>query len=135
MARELARGGYDLTLDWVDTESDLRRALAAGPWDIILCDYVLPGFGAIAALAIVQEGSDDVPFIVVSGTIDELSAVEVLKAGAHDFVLKHQLARLLPAIGRELREAEIRRERRQALEDLSRRSASVTTSSLSPPTS
>jgi signal transduction histidine kinase len=118
LARELARGGYDLTLHRVDTGADMRRALAAGPWDIILCDYVLPGFGAAAALAIVQEGNDDIPFIVVSGTIDEVRAVEILKAGAHDFVLKDQLARLLPAIGRELREAEIRRERRQALEDL-----------------
>jgi len=118
LGRELGRGGYDVELKRVDTDADLRRALASASWDVILCDFVLPGFGAVPALAIVQEGGDDIPFIVVSGAVDEVAAVDILKAGAHDFVLKHRLARLLPAINRELKEAEIRRERRQALEDL-----------------
>ena len=74
----------------------------------------------MAALAVLQETGNDIPFIVVSGSVGEETAVEALKAGAHDFVMKDRLARLLPAISREIREAEVRRERRQAMEDLRR---------------
>ena len=118
--RELGRSGRDLTLERVETEATLRSALAKVRWDAILCDYNLPGFGAMAALAVLQETGNDIPFIVVSGTVGEETAVEALKAGAHDFVMKDRLARLLPAISREIREAEVRRERRQAMEDLRR---------------
>jgi signal transduction histidine kinase len=96
----------------------MRAALDNEQWDAILCDYRLPGFGALAAVAIAQERGSDIPFIVVSGTVKEEAAVEALKAGAHDFIVKDRLARLVPAITRELKEAEIRCERRQALEDL-----------------
>jgi signal transduction histidine kinase len=118
--REFARSGRDLTFERVETEATLRGALATARWDVILCDYNLPGFGAMAALAVVQGSGKDIPFIVVSGSVGEETAVEALKAGAHDFVVKDRLARLLPAIGREMREAEVRRERRQAMEDLRR---------------
>lgn len=118
LAREIRRAGYDLLHRRVETGAAMRAALAADEWDAILCDYRVPGFGALGAIAVAQEGERDIPFIVVSGTINEEAAVDVLKAGAHDFVVKDRLARLVPAIARELKEAEIRRERRQALEDL-----------------
>jgi signal transduction histidine kinase len=120
LALEVRRGGYALTHQRVETAETMRAALAAGQWDIILCDYRLPSFDVLAAIKIAHESGHDLPFIVVSGAVMEETAVEVLKAGAHDFVVKDRLARLVPAITRELREAEIRRERRQALEDLKR---------------
>jgi signal transduction histidine kinase len=118
LAMEVRRSGYDLDSRRVETANAMRAALAAERWDAILCDYRLPAFDALAAIAVAQEGGRDVPFIVVSGTVKEEFAVKVLKAGAHDFVVKDRLARLVPAIARELKEAEMRRERRQALEDL-----------------
>jgi signal transduction histidine kinase len=118
LALEIRRTGYDLSYRRVETARAMREALGAEQWDAILCDYRVPGFGALSAIAVAREGGCDIPFIVVSGTIKEEAAVEVLKAGAHDFVVKDRLARLAPAIARELKEAEIRRERRQALEDL-----------------
>jgi PAS domain S-box-containing protein len=83
-------------------------------WDVILADYAMPGFSGLAALNILRESGRDIPFIIVSGTIGEETAVEALKAGAHDFLVKDRLARLLPAIEREIREARIRRERLDA---------------------
>ena len=81
--------------------------------DIIISDYKLPQFNAPAALALLQETGLDIPFIVVSGTIGEETAVELMKAGAHDYVMKDKLTRLVPAIQRELDEAQVRRERKQ----------------------
>lgn len=118
LALEIRKGGFELVLRRVETAVAMRAALDSEEWDAILCDYRLPGFGALAAIAVAQEGGHDIPFIVVSGTVKEEAAVEALKAGAHDFIVKDRLARLLPAITRELKEAEIRRERRQALGDL-----------------
>ena len=118
LALEIRKGGYELVLQRVETADALRAALDGEEWDAILCDYNLPGFGAPAAIAIAQEAGRDIPFIVVSGTVKEEAAVEALKAGAHDFIVKDRVARLVPAITRELKEAAIRRERRQALDDL-----------------
>jgi signal transduction histidine kinase len=118
LALEIRRGGYEVEYRRVETAEAMRTALATEPWDAVLCDCVLPQFGALAAIGVACEGGRDLPFIVVSGTVKEETAVEVLKAGAHDFVVKDRLARLIPAIARELKEADVRRERRKALDDL-----------------
>jgi signal transduction histidine kinase len=114
LLRELERGGYAVTASRVATAEALRAACQSADWDIALSDYHLPAFSAPAALAILHEAAPDIPFIVVSGTIGEETAVAVLKAGACDFVSKGRLARLLPAIERELRDAALRRERARA---------------------
>lgn len=107
---ELRNGELEVELLQVESAEDLRAALTSQPWDIVLCDYVLPAFDALIAAAIVRELRVDLPFIVVSGVIGEESAVAAMKAGARDFVLKDRLARLRPAVERELREAATRRE-------------------------
>ena len=112
--REIRRGGYVIESERVDTKSDMQQALARGSWDIILSDYSMPRFSAMAALGALKESGLDIPFLVISGTIGEETAVTALKAGAHDFLLKGKLARLIPAIERELRDAETRRSRREA---------------------
>ena len=114
----LTGGGYDLTCERVETADDMRAALAREPWDIVLSDYSLPTFSGPDALRITQAMECDVPFIIVSGTIGEETAVSALKAGAHDFLVKGRLARLVPAIERELRDAGSRRERKQLEEQL-----------------
>lgn len=112
--REIKRGGYTIDFERVQTKLDMQRALARGPWDIILSDYSMPNFSAMAALGVLKESSLDIPFLVISGTIGEETAVTALKSGAHDFILKGKLARLVPAIERELRDAETRRFRHEA---------------------
>lgn len=114
MVKVLQGGGYQVTTERVDTEAGLRAALAAATWDVILADYNLPNFSAPAALRIVQELRLDVPFIIISGGIGEDIAVECMKAGAHDYLMKGSLARLVPAVERELREAAMRAARREA---------------------
>jgi signal transduction histidine kinase len=114
MLRELRRGGYDVEHERVETRPAMQAALTQHTWDIILCDYNLPHFSAMDALMTLQESGLDLPFIVVSGTIGEESAVEILKAGADDFMVKGRLSRLIPAIERELRDAAIRRMQREA---------------------
>jgi diguanylate cyclase (GGDEF)-like protein/PAS domain S-box-containing protein len=118
LVRQLGRGGYDLVLERVETAEAMRAALAGGEWDIVISDYSLPGFSAPFALTVLKESGIDLPFIVLSGNIGEETAVEAMRAGAHDYVMKNNLARLLPAIERELREAEGRRKRRRAEEEL-----------------
>lgn len=110
MIRELRRGGYEVAFERVDTSGAMAAALEAAPWDIILSDYSMPGFGGLAALRLVGEKGPDTPFILVSGVIGEDVAVEAMRLGAHDYVLKHDLRRLVPAVERELREAEVRRQ-------------------------
>ncbi|MBC8123922.1 MAG: PAS domain-containing protein, partial [Gemmatimonadaceae bacterium] len=97
---------------------DLEIALDRQSWDVILADYVLPHFSALAALKIIQARGLDVPFIVVSGKIGDETAVDAMKAGAHDYLMKGTLARLVPAIERELQEVRNRQEHRQAEEAL-----------------
>jgi two-component system, cell cycle sensor histidine kinase and response regulator CckA len=118
--RELTRGGYAPECERVENAEAMREALRRGVWDIILSDWSLPRFSALAALALLQEEHLDTPFLIVSGTIDEETAVTALRAGALDFVLKGKLSRLVPAIERELREVESRRARRRAEADLHR---------------
>lgn len=115
---ELEKGGYDITACRLDTPEAMRSALAAQPWDIILADYTMPRFSAPGALEVLKQSGLDIPLIVISGTVGEETAVECLKAGAHDFLVKGQLLRLLPAVNRELQEAENRRIRRKAEESV-----------------
>jgi len=112
LQRHLARAGYAVDARRVETADELRDALAdPKPWDLVIADYTLPSFGARDALRIIQDSGIDLPFIIVSGTIDEVSAVNAMRAGAHDYVLKGHLERLLPAIERELADARKREER------------------------
>lgn len=114
LLRELQRGGYEVEHERVETRPAMEAALSQGKWDLILCDYTLPKFSAEDALRTLRQSGLDLPFIVVSGTIGEESAVEILKSGGHDFIAKGRLSRLLPAIERELKDAETRRLRRKA---------------------
>jgi two-component system, cell cycle sensor histidine kinase and response regulator CckA len=116
--RELQRGGYDVAWERVADEASARDALGRGGWELVLSDFNLPGLSALTVLPLRRQYAPDVPFIVVSGSIEESQAVEVLKAGADDFVTKHNFARLCPAIARELREAERRRLARETEERL-----------------
>ena len=118
LERCLKRGSYDLTFERVETADAMRNALEQKEWDIIIADYVLPQFSAPDALELLKKKDIDLPFIIVSGVIGEDTAVAAMKAGAHDFMTKGNLKRLIPAIERELREAEVRRERKRAVEDL-----------------
>lgn len=104
--REIKRGGYDVVWQRVETRPAMQQALASQSWDIISCDNGLPQFSALEALSVLKESSLDIPLIIISGTIGEETAVAALKAGAHDFLVKGKLARLIPAIQRELQEAE-----------------------------
>jgi PAS domain S-box-containing protein len=105
-----------MLLDWlrVDSADSFRHALQSRAWDVILADNSLPGFSATGALEILQELGYDIPFIVISGSLGEDLAVNLLRSGAEDFIIKGRLARLAPAVARAIREAGQRREKRQA---------------------
>jgi signal transduction histidine kinase len=118
---ELRRGGFDVTCERVDTADEMRTALERATWDLVISDFNMPAFSGMAALHILQSTGRDLPFIVVSGMVGEETAVAAMKAGAHDFLVKGRLARLVPAIERELRDAEERRTRLH-LEDRLRQS-------------
>ena len=118
MVHELTRSGYDVTHQRVQTADDMAAALRRATWDVVLADDQLPAFDTRAALGILQAAGCDIPFIIVSGTIGEETAVESLKAGACAFLVKGLSARLGPAIGWELREVESRRERTRLEEQL-----------------
>jgi len=109
----LSRGGYEVAHERVYSEAALTAALEQDPWDIVISDYSMPGFKGTDALAMVRGSGLDVPFVFFSGTIGEEIAVNAMRAGAQDYVIKGKSARLLPAIQRELRDAEVRRERKQ----------------------
>src|SRR6266542_6151811 len=115
---ELKRGGFHPSYKRVDAPQALREALEEQDWDVILSDFSMPLFTMPRALAIVQERECDVPFLIVSATIGEEAAVEAMRAGAHDYILKDKLGRLVPAIRRELKEVENRRERKHLEEQL-----------------
>jgi signal transduction histidine kinase len=114
----LRRGGVRFTATRVETEEDFIRELDENPPDLILSDYALPGFDGYAALDIAKRKVPNIPFIFVTGTMGEEVAIETLKSGATDYVLKHRLARLVPSVHRALREAQERDERRRAQEQL-----------------
>lgn len=110
----LRRGGYDLKPTRVSDAPAMATALAAESWDLVIADYSLPQFSGLAALELLKSRHLDTPFIIVSGHIGEEEAVAAMRSGAHDYVMKHNLSRLLPAIERELRDAEIRAAKRAA---------------------
>ncbi len=112
--RTLARGGYNVLARRVDDAESLRRELRERQWDLVIADYTVPGFSGATALSIVREQHPELPFIFVSGTIGEDAAVAAMRTGAHDYILKHNLKRLAPAVERELLEASARRERHVA---------------------
>ncbi len=115
---ELTRGGYEVTHERVETPEAMNAALDRGDWDIIISDHRMPQFSSVAALELHKERTRDIPFIVVSGSIGEELAVAVMRAGANDYIMKDNLTRLLPAVERELREAQSRCQRRQAEQSL-----------------
>jgi signal transduction histidine kinase len=120
MLRQLRLGGYDVESERVETSATMQAALEQKQWDLILSDYTMPEFSVPEALGVLQTLNIDLPFIIVSGTIGEETAVAAMKAGANDYLIKGNLARLVPAVERELREVEVRKQRRraeQALQD------------------
>src|ERR687897_3786743 len=115
LVRSLRRGGYDPIWERVETAAAMEAALLGRSWDLVISDHSMPAFSSLAALELLRrKGFVDLPFIIVSGQIGEDAAVAAMKAGAHDYLLKDNLARLNSAIERELREADVRRERRPA---------------------
>jgi diguanylate cyclase (GGDEF)-like protein len=118
LLRELRKGGYDTEHRRVESAEDLEAALRHGDWDVIITDHNLPGFSSAAALAAVKRAAIDAPVIIVSGSIGEDIAVTAMKDGAHDYIMKDNLARLVPAIARELRETKNRHAHRRAQETI-----------------
>ena len=116
LLEHLRAGGYEPDYTRVESAEALNTALEGHEWDMVIADYTMPGFSGTAALSIVRSRGLEVPFIFVSGTIGEDIAVEAMKNGANDYIIKNNLNRLLPAINRELRDAEVRRERTRAEE-------------------
>jgi len=112
--RDLERAGYAPIHERVQTAAEMKTALEKEGCNIIIADYSMPQFDAFAALKIAQESNSDIPFIVVSGAMGEDTAVAMMKAGAHDYVMKDKMARLIPAVQRELDDAEVRRKHKQA---------------------
>ncbi len=112
--QELRRGGFEISFERIETREALRAALGRQAWDMILADYRLPAFTGVEALEELKATGKDIPFILISATIGEETAVSAMKAGAHDYVMKDKLARLVPVVKRELREVEVRRQHRLA---------------------
>ena len=112
----LRRGGYDSVCERVDTADDMRRALEEKAWDLVVAGYSMPHFDGLSALNLLKEKEKETPFIILSGTIGEDAAVDAMKAGASDYVMKDRPARLVPAIERALGEAEAKRKQAQAEE-------------------
>jgi two-component system, cell cycle sensor histidine kinase and response regulator CckA len=119
--RELRRGGYTVDSIRVETSAAMQAALEQQQWDVVIADYSLPAFSAPQALQLLQSLNLDLPFIIVSGKIGEETAVAAMKAGAHDYLIKGNLARLVPAVERELREA-VERQKRHSAEQALRES-------------
>jgi two-component system, cell cycle sensor histidine kinase and response regulator CckA len=128
LRRHLSNDGYQPTILRVETSQQLQAALDQGPWDAIISDYTLPTFDAPAALSLLQASGKDLPFIVLTGSIGEERAAAIMKAGAHDFILKHQLSRLTASIKRAMGDAQLRAAHRDALINL--RSTNVELSTL-----
>src|ERR1043166_9078886 len=116
VALQLRRAGYSFDYERVDSAEGMRKALEGREWDLVISDYVVPGFGAPDALALVRQTGLSLPFIIVSGHIGEDIAVSAIKSGADDYLMKDRLGRLGPAIERALNEAACRRATDQANE-------------------
>lgn len=118
LVQELRRAGYDVKYERVEDAEAMAAALDREPWDVVISDWTVPSFGALPALKVLQEKDMDVPFIIMSGTIGEEMAVEAMRAGAHDMILKDRRARLIPAVEREVAEARRREEQRETKDKL-----------------
>src|SRR6266446_5697450 len=114
----LERGNFDPAWQRVDIREAMQSSLDKGTWDLILADHSMPGFSAPEAFELIKAKRLDIPFIIVSGHIDEDTATSAMRAGAHDYIMKDRLARLIPAVERELREAEVRADLRRAHDEL-----------------
>jgi DNA-binding NtrC family response regulator len=118
LVRALKKNNYNPFYERVETPADMKKALEEKQWDIILCDYKMPNFSGPSALALLKEANIDIPFIIVSGVIDETMAVECMRLGAKDYVLKTNLSRLSSVIARELEDAQVRKKQKQIEEKL-----------------
>ena len=112
--RALKKGGYDPVYERVETAAAMKKALKGKQWDIILCDYKMPKFSGPSAIAALKETNIDIPFIIVSGVMNEDEAVECMRLGANDYIMKGNLSRLCPAIDRELKELKVKNKQKQA---------------------
>jgi DNA-binding NtrC family response regulator len=112
--QELSRGGRRVNHERVERAEEMRAALERASWDVIISDWSMPKFSARGALQVVKELALDVPFIIVSGKMGEENAVDAMRSGAHDYVLKDRLSRLVPAVERELREFKMREAHRES---------------------
>jgi PAS domain S-box-containing protein len=111
VTRELRRGGFDVVYERVETAAAMQTALKGKPWDVVISDFTMPHFSGLDALKLLQNSGLDLPFLLVSGVVGEEVGVEAMRSGAHDYLMKRNLSRLVPAVERELREAETRRAR------------------------
>ena len=118
LVRLLTQAGYNILWKRVEERWEMKAALGEQPWDVIIADYRLPNFDAPTALALLHETGRDIPFIVVSGSMGDSISIDMMRAGAHDYLMKDRLARLGPVVEREISEAKMRRNRRVAEEDL-----------------
>lgn len=110
---QLEQGGFDVHSERVDSAQALTEALEASQWDVIVCDYVMPGFSGLKALQILKDRGADIPFLMISGKVGEEAAAAAIRAGADDFVLKGNLGRLVPAVQRSIAEAALRQQSRR----------------------
>jgi len=118
--RELKKGGFNPFYERVETATAMEKILQDKQWDVILCDYKMPQFSAPLAIDVLKKTDIDIPLIIVSGSIGEDAAVECMRLGAQDYIMKGNLSRLCPAIARELEEAEVRNKQKQAEENFRR---------------
>ena len=118
LKRALKKGGIQPIIERVETAESMKKTLKKQEWDVVIADYVLPRFSGLEAIKVIKEIGYDLPFIIVSGKIGEDTAVDAMKAGAHDYIMKGNLARLIPAIEREIEESKIRQKEREAEEKL-----------------
>ena len=116
--RELKKGGYNPVYERAENAAAMKKALQEKQWDIILCDYEMPKFSGEQAIALLKETNIDIPLIIVSGNIGEETAVKCMLSGAQDYIMKGNLSRLCPSIARELKEAEVRAQRKRAEDEL-----------------
>ncbi len=123
LKHHLEKAGLRIASECIEDEKALNAALDAHGWDLIISDFNLPGFNAFSALSIVQATGRDIPFIIVSGTINEEKAIELLRMGASDYLMKDNLTRLAPAVKRELAESAARQNHRRAQDDLKKSQA------------
>ncbi len=123
---ELRKGGFKTEWERVDTRAGMERSLSEKPWDLVICDHVMPGFSSAGALDVMRKRSLDLPFIIVSGVAPEDLVTAAMRQGAHDFISKGNLVRLVPAVQRELKEAALRSDRRRIASRLEESEARMT---------